>query len=270
MTNSFKRLIISVVLILLISINAIRAFKTPESKAAPVIDKSPLEQLNNLDPAEVQQELKKAGAHDIAKTEEEIASQTGLSPEEILEKVNNEETNYASIVSANDIFISGDSIMEALETYRIISSDSILAGVSKSLYWLDEQLPNIYAKKPAILCLGFGINQVDLYDYMVTNYINQYTPIIEKLKENLPNTRIVVLGINQVSAAKKASRFYLLDDYNAAMEKMCKEQGVEFFDPTGLIRDESWYGSDGIHPIKDFYTQIYLPELLSYLNVPIE
>lgn len=163
-------------------------------------------------------------------------------------------------VFANTCFV-GDSLINGLETYNILNSDKIISQVSARFSHLEDNLKKIITLNPKVLILHYGINMLWSDDTGLRWFIEDYSELVRKLKDNLPHTRIIVSSIFPVNEELAGDViFERIPIHNTALKNMCKEIGVEFLDSTELVKEcEEYYGSDGIHFSAGFYSEKWLP-----------
>lgn len=161
----------------------------------------------------------------------------------------------------SDILIVGDSLMQGLNTYRVLDSSNMISMVSASLYHLEGNVEKIIANNPEKLVTHYGINMLVNSDSYLNSFIEQYKRIIVRIKKALPDTEIYISGIFNVSSSVERS-YPCVALYNEHLELMCDELGVEYIDNSACLPgDGKYYGSDGIHVSKGFYTDVWLPHL---------
>ena len=178
------------------------------------------------------------------------------------------ETGFLEIKDNNfnaafkDIYICGDSLMEAIYEYGILEGKHVIAAVGVNSSHIDDNLNYLVALKPKYLILHYGSNTIGSKD-AADQFISDYKERIQKLKEQIPDTEIYVDSIFPVSssAAAKQKKFNNIGYYNEKLAEMCNELGVHFIDYTILFNDfeTNYYDKDGIHPLKKFYEEQYLP-----------
>ncbi len=170
------------------------------------------------------------------------------------------DNNYKA--AFKDIYICGDSLMRAISEYDILDYNHVTADVGVNSSHIDANLPYIVALKPKVLVLHYGSNTIGSKD-AADKFIDDYKASILKLKEQLPDTVIFVDGIFPVKSgvAAKQKKFQNISYYNERLAGMCSDLGIHFLDYTILFNDfeENYYDADGIHPLKKFYTDQYLP-----------
>lgn len=161
----------------------------------------------------------------------------------------------------SDVYFVGDSLMHGLNSYAVLDSANMTTMVSASLYHLQDNLGKIIANNPSELVLHYGINMLVDSEASLNSFISLYESLLLRLKENLPDTKIYVSGIFNV--AQRVSRQYPgIEKYNLALSELCEKIGVFYVDNSPILPgDESYYGGDGIHLSKSFYSDVWLPHL---------
>lgn len=196
-----------------------------------------------------------------AKEEEEKRQQ--LEREEkfrlFLEGIKNGEITYRKAFS--EALIVGDSLMEGLNTYKVLNSSNMISMVSASLYHLEGNIDRIISNNPKVLVTHYGINNLIDTEGYLNSFILQYERIIIRLKNSLPDTKIYVSGIFNVSHSVER-RYSAIEKYNNRLQDMCELLAVTYIDNSACLPgDGKYYGSDGIHVSKGFYTDVWLPHL---------
>ena len=124
----------------------------------------------------------------------------------------------------------------------LYSSENVIAGTE----WL----------MPSTIFLTFSANNILSYDQYVDSFISDYTDIINRLKANIPYARIYVQGILPCDPAfvDEYPYYHYRDEYNARLEEMCNDLGVNYFDVSFILEAHpDIYSDDGIHPRWPFY-----------------
>ena len=176
----------------------------------------------------------------------------------VLEDIDSGKTTYRNLFK--NTYIAGDSLMNGLESYNILNPNNLTTRVSASLYHLSENSNKIIRANPRVLILHYGLNMLGTKEKNLNFFISFYTEILEKFKDEIPDTRIIVSGIFPVdTSVATASNFKNIDKYNDALIKMCEELGVEFMDSSEvLLAHSECYGYDGIHLSRKFYSDYWL------------
>ena len=172
-----------------------------------------------------------------------------------------------------DVLIVGDSIMKAIYEYGILDSSQVYAEIGAGTAYLDDMTDDIVAANPKVLVLHFGENQISGEDNAAA-YAKEYGEIISTLKEKLPDTKIYVDSIFPVSDSAVAAEPYLsaIGAYNEAIEQMTKDVGVHYIDYDSMWAsfDKNYYDLDGIHPVSSFYSEQFLPYVLTEVGLNVD
>jgi hypothetical protein len=139
----------------------------------------------------------------------------------------------------------------------VLNDNNVVAEVGGTVY---DHLPNnsgtVVGYNPKVLLLHYGLNEMDPREAGMNSIIAQYKQCIQSLKTQLPNTKIIVLGLAPVTdaAITKQPRFTWIGTYNDQMRAMCRELGIGFYQNDQFFYDRMHlYGSDGIHIKKELY-----------------
>ncbi len=207
-------------------------------------------------------------ADDIVKKAQE-KYEGALQRKKIAEAIKEGNYKYAF----KDIIIAGDSIMKAISEYGILDSSNVYAEVGAGTAYLEDITEDLVAANPKYLVLHFGENQLSGEDY-APEYASLYGACINNLKEQLPYTKIFVNSIFPVDEKAYAAEPYLksIPAYNEAIKSMTEEVGVTYidYDPLWQSISNSYYDLDGIHPVSSFYTEQFLPYLLTEVGLNID
>lgn len=184
-------------------------------------------------------------------------------------------TEAATVVDGNfraafkDIIISGDSIVMAIYEYGVLDDTQVIAEIGAGAGFLRESTPAIVSAKPQYLVLHYGENELSTKEE-ASYFINRYKECIQELQKQLPNTVIFVDSIFPVLEKAYKSEPYTvnIDYYNSLLKQMCNELNVIYLDYTKvwLAYEKNYYDADGIHPLKSYYTEQYLPYIYAEVN----
>lgn len=191
----------------------------------------------------------------------------GFTPFEHYENMVNQYANEN--VGAVDVVFLGDSITEWYPlssfyqgfTYanRGIAGDQI-RGVS------DRLVQTVYPLSPKVVVLSIGVNDI-LRDNSVLGCQRQYDDLLENLKENLPDTTIIIGSILPVgeNLARYQDRIVEL---NSSIKNLAKKHGCLFVDTHSRLLDQNTemilpaYTTDGLHLSESGYqvvSQAFMP-----------
>ena len=229
---------------------------TPNKTHAEKPDTSVFEKLSAFRAADVEKIIREA----------EIERQKNISEdkqkkkiEDTLKNLKKGKTSLRKVFS--DTMFVGDSLINGLEVYDILNNDLLITEVSATLSHLESNIGKITAANPKELILHYGLNMLWADETGTQWFIDDYTELVLELKSALPYTRIIVSSIFPVDEEIVTDEIFThIPRHNKALEKMCKDTGVEFLDSTELVEsDEEYYGPDGIHFVAKFYSEKWLP-----------
>ena len=217
----------------------------------------------------------------LPETENTVSEQTSAtapvvtSEEETSEVTTSAETTqFYEIKDGNyraafdDIIIAGDSLVKAISEYGILDDDQVLAEIGAHTWHLSSVTDQIVRSNPRYLILHYGENELD-EEANAEYFISRYKDCIERLKEELPDTEIFVGSIFPVQEKAYYSEPYTVNIpyYNDLLKEMAEEEEVHFidYDQWWDTLDTDYYEPDGIHPVRRFYTDEYLPFVYNYV-----
>lgn len=173
-------------------------------------------------------------------------------------------------VFGNAAFV-GDSVMTGFDVYMGLPNNvNVFAEVGA---FMDKHLPavidSVIARYPKYVFIRYGINEMGTTTAEADAFASRYKGYIQKLKNNLPDAKIVVLGIAPVGnvAVAKNSRFGMINEYNTRIKSFCQEIGVAYYENSELfISNASLYSKDGIHFSKELY-QKWVKDIIRKVGV---
>lgn len=173
-------------------------------------------------------------------------------------------------VFGNAAFV-GDSVMTGFDVYMGLPNNvNVFAEVGA---FMDKHLPavidSVIARYPKYVFVRYGINEMGTTTAEADAFASRYKGYIQKLKNNLPDAKIVVLGIAPVgnAAVAKNSRFGMINEYNTRIKAFCQEIGVAYYENSELfISNGSLYSKDGIHFSKELY-QKWVKDIIRKVGV---
>lgn len=136
----------------------------------------------------------------------------------------------------------------------------------------------IATEQPAYMVLSFGLNGILGFAKNTNVYLDCYQNLIDLIKQESPNTAIIIQTIYPVKAPKNTADWHFSESVeeinskiqalNAVLPILAKQnQGVKIADTASVLRDDSgallpqYDTGDGIHLTTDAYAKI-----LSYLR----
>lgn len=239
--------------------NATLAFDgVTEESTRPEINTEVFELFADKDAKEIENSIRKAEKMRF----EQFGGSTQQQIKESLEKLEKGEISLRQIF--NDTFIAGDSLMNGLEIYGVLSADKLATQVSASLYHLSDNVERIISANPGNLILHYGVNMISTEEAQLESFVASYEELILTIKESLKETRIIVSGLFPVDTSIATdARFKMIESYNKALSEMCEKIGVEFLDSAKAFEGNSdYYGGDGIHLSSGFYSDVWLPFII--------
>ena len=173
-------------------------------------------------------------------------------------------------VFGNAAFV-GDSVMTGFDVYMGLPNNvNVFAGVGA---FMDKHLPtvidSVIARYPKYVFIRYGINEMGTTTVEADAFASRYKGYIQKLKNDLPDAKIVVLGISPVGnvAVAKETRFGMVSEYNTRIKAFCQEIGVAYYENSELfISNASLYSKDGIHFSKELY-QKWVKDIIRKVGV---
>ena len=260
-----KNIIVKILLIILISVIPaynIKGLLTDGNIVHSVdVDNKFEEKLSLIDAKDIEKTISSLVDDRQAQREKErVEQERKKTLERITKQIKEGKVDYKK--ELKNTLIVGDSLMNALQLYKIIDDSAIISMVSANFSHLEDNYDTIVSNNPVRLVLHYGINMCEPAQARREAYISRYTEIVKRLKKDLPDTTIYISGIFNVSSVA-AEKFPCVADYNADVKSMCKKLGIEYLDNSKCFpADERYYGSDGIHLKKEFYSDQWLPNLL--------
>lgn len=148
----------------------------------------------------------------------------------------------------------GDSITTGFTGYEVLDSSKVVAEKGIHLYELGELIDTVAELNPQVVFLALGLNDVTLTGGDTEKFTVSYQAVVDSLREKLPNTKLYVNSILPVKeeVTEKIPVYAKIPDYNKALQKLCKKEGLTFIDNTGIVKEE-YYEQDGEHMRRDYY-----------------
>ncbi|MEB4817474.1 GDSL-type esterase/lipase family protein [Bacillus thuringiensis] len=172
----------------------------------------------------------------------------------------NIDTSTFKSIFKTSVFL-GDSITDGLHDLDVLDEENIISGIGKSIGDAQENVEQVANQKPENIFILLGLcNLTETKESAVT----QYSQLIQKIKEKLPNTKINILSITPVTPERiqKEERYKNINDFNEGFKMIAKKEQVNFIDLSPIFKDNpELYIKDGIHFKPEFY-----PIWLEYLK----
>ncbi len=250
-----KRIIVSAVLIFVCSVTVFVNYASvmsdryvPKKSVSSGVQKLESLEKNSVDKAQI--------SIDAVEKEKQQNALNGDKQNEIkkiIKKIDKGEKTFSQ--AFRNVWFVGDSLMNGLATYNVINNNHVISQVSASLFHLEDNYSKIVQARPPVLILHYGLNMISPQDVHLNNFISKYSSIIERLKKDLPQTRIIVSLLFPVDRSRAtAPRFGAVDKWNNALVNMCKKEKVEYLNSSSVLKAHNeCYAKDGIHQSKSFY-----------------
>ncbi|MGE7624059.1 GDSL-type esterase/lipase family protein [Viridibacillus sp. NPDC096237] len=186
-----------------------------------------------------------------------------------------EDSVYKSIFK-NSLFF-GDSITEGMIDQELIHDKNIIADKGKvTAIAIEEDVNKVVEKKPEHIFLSFGTNDLlmpmDLEGKPIENpvkfSIDNYSKLIQKIKEKLPNVSIHLLSVTPVidKVLKEYPQYKHIDEYNVNLKELANVEKVEYIDLSPIFeKNKDLHDQDGVH-FKANYYKLLLEQLKSFVK----
>ena len=150
--------------------------------------------------------------------------------------------------------IIGDSITHSIWEYEFLDESVVFAKIGLLVVKSDDYVSGAIAASPEAVFFSFGSNDIESYENQVDTFIGNYKPRVQRVKDALPGAKIFILGLLPVTDWADIPAYIYMDDYNAALQDMCRELNVTYLDSGFILeRDPDLFDADGIHPLPNFY-----------------
>lgn len=155
-----------------------------------------------------------------------------------------------------DCVVLGDSLTEGLTVYNWLTESQVSAKVGGSIVNADEHFNLISKTYPKYAFFAFGMNDMGNYAGNDKAFIKKYESLLKKFQKTSKDTKICVCSIStptdEAMKSNKSIRNY--KKFNAAIEKMCKDNEWTWIDITDILPKHSdLYAGDGIHAAPAYY-----------------
>lgn len=200
-----------------------------------------------MDTAEGLKIIKQAESADVT------AIETKIQALEDKEKAESEDTRSLKELFSSTV-VMGDSISEGLAEYDVLNTSSVVAQIGAELDDLDEQIKKVKELNPQIIFLSYGLNDIPETEGDTELLTEKYKALIEKLKKELPDTKLFVNSIFPVQSQRitEEPEYENIEAYNEALREMCDKLQIAYVDNTELVTD-AYYEDDGVHLKSTFY-----------------
>ncbi|GMX64995.1 hypothetical protein Elgi_42650 [Paenibacillus elgii] len=143
----------------------------------------------------------------------------------------------------------GDSIIGGLTNDDLLPEANVMGGLGATVQSTLDNVEEITSRKPSHVFLSMGQNDLgEQPEEAKKTFVQQYTRLVDRIRELLPAARVYVLSITPVDAASPVGAFMnpQIETFNAALQKMAKEKGVDYSDLAPIFRQRKiQYDEDG-------------------------
>lgn len=156
----------------------------------------------------------------------------------------------------NSVFM-GDSITEGFAVNEILPKESVIAGAGATAGFIYDDIDTLVEKKPDNVFIMLG--SCDLLmpvDDPKELFRNDFTKLINKIKEELPDSQIYLQSITPVTqdALKEDPRYKGIEEYNQILKELADKLSVNYVDIGTLAQENpDLFAEDGVHFKKEFY-----------------
>ncbi|MBK3497349.1 hypothetical protein JFL43_21510 [Viridibacillus sp. YIM B01967] len=173
----------------------------------------------------------------------------------------------------NSLFF-GDSITEGMIDQELIDDQNIIADKGKvTAMAIEEDVNKVLEKKPEHIFMSFGTNDLlmpmDLEGKPIENpvkfSIDNYSKLIQKIKEELPNVNLHLLAVTPVTdkVLQEYPQYKHIDEYNVKLKELAKTEKAEYIDLSPIFeKNKDLHDQDGVH-FKANYYKLLLEQLIS-------
>lgn len=271
MKKSFFKILIILMLVAYpiynaISLPSVNGTAVSTSSDATV-DLSMLKELESQDAAKVEKAIEKKDKKNKDKSKEsKLKKERKSNINALIKQVEEGKTSYRKIL--RNTVIVGDSLMHGMNEYKVLDEALLVTKVSASLKHFEANMDTIVKLNPKVVVLHYGLNNMSTNEQSITNFVTVYTKLLKQLNKELPDARIVVSSVFNVAPSVAKGDYADIAHFNSRLQKMCKDNGFEYLDNSALLPGDGKYlEPDGIHVVKKFYTEAYLPNLIVSLGL---
>ncbi|MES5927413.1 GDSL-type esterase/lipase family protein [Bacillus cereus group sp. MG9] len=167
----------------------------------------------------------------------------------------------------NSLFF-GDSITEGMIDQELIEDKNIMADKGKvTAIAIEEDVNKVIETKPEHIFMSFGTNDLlmpmDLEGKPIDNpvkfSIDNYSKLIQKIKEKLPNVSIHLLSVTPVAdkVLQEHPQYKHIDEYNEKLKELAKAEKAEYIDLSPIFeKNKDLHDQDGVHFKADYYKML--------------
>ncbi|WP_083189519.1 GDSL-type esterase/lipase family protein [Paenibacillus sp. KS1] len=177
----------------------------------------------------------------------------------------NEHTELKALFKKSVFF--GDSITEGFMFHDVLDIRNVFGEAGKTAFFAlkDNDVAKLVERNPEHLFIALGSDDI-LWptDNPLQFAIQQYGLLLDKMKEELPHTKITILSVTPVTekALKEEPRYSNIAAYNQMLKELAGKKQVKYVDVSSIAeQNPALYDEDGIHFKAEFY-----PLLLDFLK----
>lgn len=166
----------------------------------------------------------------------------------------------------NSVFI-GDSITEGFVVNEILPKERVIAGAGATAGLTYDDLGALAAGKPDKVFIMLGSDDMLIPSKITDNpqglFENDLTKLVNKIKEELPGSKIYLQSITPVTqeALKQEPRYQKIEEYNELLQDLAGKLAVNYVDIGVLAKENpALFAEDGVHFKKEFY-RLWLEKL---------
>ena len=168
--------------------------------------------------------------------------------------------------------LAGARFQTAQSYFLYTASRKLLMPETNNLHFQGRDLPLweiIELMKPSKVLILLGVN--DYIGEKIEKGVGYAERIIDLAAQASPDTQIIFESLTPVAPAFCRKKDYrpLWDQYNQALEAMCRRRGAGYVDIATALKDEDGYlradySSDGEYHLNRQGLQVWLDQLLNY------
>ena len=163
----------------------------------------------------------------------------------------------------NSVFM-GDSITEGFVFNEILPEECVIAGAGATAGFTYDDIGALVAKKPDNVFIMLGSLDILMpVDDPKELFRNDLTKLINKIEEELPDSKIYLQSITPVTqeALNQEPRYERIAEYNEFLKELADKLSVNYVDIGTLAKENpALFAEDGVHFKKEFY-QLWLKKL---------
>lgn len=162
----------------------------------------------------------------------------------------------------NNIVLVGESRTSGFTHYGWLDESNFLGGIGWSILEIPSLYDQIEELQPSVLIFCFGINEMPREPGMAVAistpevFMDTLQDSFDIIEKSVPDVKIYMNCIVPCTEAgyNEAPGFRAIPEWNAYIEKYCKEHGYGYIDISDICAEhEEMYISDGMHVVGEFY-----------------